>query len=242
MSISEKELNQEAIPSHVAIILDGNGRWAKQRGLPHMAGHKAGAENLRHVIESSVECGIHTLTICAFSTETWQRPEAEVNGLMLIFEDVIERELHHLHHNGIQLQHIGNLDGLRPSLVEKLLNAIEITKNNKRLILNVALNYGGRLEIVEAIQSIVRAGIAAKDVDEELMRRYLCLSEQPSPDLIIHTAGNIKVSDFLIWQATYAEDYVTPTLWPDFGQNELLQSIKYFARRERRFGVLPNSK
>jgi undecaprenyl diphosphate synthase len=218
--------------------MDGNGRWARARGLPRMAGHRAGTENLRRVIEACGEFGIKYLTIYAFSTENWGRPADEVRGLMGIVEEVIDRELDELHRKGVQLRHIGQLEGIEPALQEKVRSAIALTRNNQRLILNVAFNYGGRDEIVHAIRAIVSDGVPAEEVDESLVHRYLYTADCPDPDLIIRTSGELRVSNFLIWQGAYAEWYVTPTFWPDFGREELLEALKEFALRERRFGRL----
>ncbi|NWG34226.1 MAG: isoprenyl transferase [Chloroflexi bacterium] len=226
----------DKLPRHVAMIMDGNGRWALSRGLPRLAGHKAGTENLRRVIRSTVEFGVKYLTIYAFSTENWGRPMEEVRGLMSILEDVIDRELTELHKEGVQLRHIGRLERLSPTLQEKVLDAIELTKNNDRLVLNVAFNYGGRDEIVHAIQKMIRDGIPAEEVTDELVGRYLYTAGVPDPDLIIRTSGELRVSNFLIWQAAYSEWYVTPTYWPDFDKEEYRRALEAFAQRDRRFG------
>jgi len=228
----------EQVPQHIAIIMDGNGRWAQARGLPRLAGHRAGTENLRHIIEACVEFGIQYLTIYAFSTENWGRPEDEVSGLMGIFDEVFERELAELHKQGARLQHIGRLDGVRKSLREKVRKGMQLTKDNKRLILNVAFNYGGRDEIVQAIKAIMKAGIKPQDVDAELVSQYLYTAGIPDPDLVIRTSGEHRISNFLIWQAAYAEWVFPETLWPDFGREELLAAIQEFGRRERRYGLV----
>jgi len=228
----------DKIPQHIAIIMDGNGRWAQARGLPRLAGHRAGTENLRRVIEACVEFGVKYLTIYAFSTENWGRPEDEVSGLMGIFDEVFERELAKLHKQGARLQHIGRLDEVRPSLQEKVRKGIEITKNNDRLMLNVAFNYGGRDEIVQAIRSIMNEGIKPEDVDEEVLSQHLFTAGIPDPDLVIRTSGEQRISNFLIWQAAYAEWVFPLTLWPDFGREELLAAIQEFGRRERRYGLV----
>ncbi len=224
------------VPQHVAIIMDGNGRWARARGLPRLAGHRAGVDNLRRVLEACAEFGVRYLTIYAFSTENWGRPPDEVRGLMNILEDVIDRELQDLHANGVQLRHIGRLEGLAPALQEKVRSAVDLTRDNTRLVLNIAWNYGGRDEIVHAIRHMLADGVAPEDVDEDLVHRYLFTAGSPDPDLIIRTSGELRVSNFLIWQGAYAEWYVTPTYWPDFGREELLEALWEFARRERRFG------
>jgi undecaprenyl diphosphate synthase len=232
----------EKIPAHVAIILDGNGRWARARGLPRLAGHRAGVENLRRVIEAAVEFGIRTLTIYAFSTENWTRPPDEVRGLLNILEDVIDRELDELHRNGVCLRHIGRLERLDPGLQAKVQRAINLTRGNQKLVLNIAWNYGGRDEIVHALQEILRQGIGAEAVDEALIARHLYTAGSPDPDLVIRTSGEMRTSNFLIWQAAYAEWYVTPTLWPDFGKEELRAALIEFGRRERRFGGVPDAR
>jgi undecaprenyl diphosphate synthase len=216
--------------------MDGNGRWAIRRGLPRLAGHRAGTENLRRIIEACVEFGVRYLTIYAFSTENWGRPPEEVTGLMRILEDVIDRELNELHKESVQLRHIGRLERLAPNLQEKVLHAIELTQNNDRLVLNVAFNYGGRDEIVLAIQRMIRDGVAAEDVTDELVSRYLFTAGVPDPDLIIRTSGELRISNFLIWQAAYSEWYITPTYWPDFGKEEFKKALDAFAQRERRYG------
>ncbi len=226
----------EKIPQHVAIIMDGNGRWALQRGLPRLAGHKAGTENLRRVIRSTVEFGVKYLTIYAFSTENWGRPPEEVKGLMYILEDVIDRELNELHKEGVQLRHIGRLERLAPSLQDKVLKAIDVTKNNERLIVNIAFNYGGRDEIVQAIQRMMKDGVPPEKVTDELVSRYLYTAGVPDPDLIIRTSGELRVSNFLIWQAAYSEWYITPTFWPDFDKEEYRRALEAFSHRDRRFG------
>lgn len=218
------------------MIMDGNGRWALQRGLPRLAGHKAGTENLRRVIRATVEFGVKYLTIYAFSTENWGRPAEEVNGLMLILQNVIDRELNELHKEGVQLRHIGRLERLDPAVQKKVLHAIELTKNNDRLILNVAFNYGGRDEIVCAIQKIINDGIPADEVTDELVNHYLFTAGVPDPDLIIRTSGELRVSNFLIWQAAYSEWYITPTFWPDFDKEEYRRALEDFANRDRRYG------
>ncbi len=236
MTDSSLALPPEKVPLHVAMIMDGNGRWAISRGLPRLAGHRAGTENLRRVIRASVEFGVKYLTIYAFSTENWGRPPEEVQGLMHILEDVIDKELEELHREGVQLRHIGRLERLAPRLQEKVLDAIDLTKNNARLILNIAFNYGGRDEIVHAIQRIIEDGVPAAQVNDELVSRYLFTAGVPDPDLIIRTSGELRISNFLIWQAAYSEWYVTPTYWPDFDKEEYRRALEAFAQRDRRFG------
>jgi undecaprenyl diphosphate synthase len=228
----------EKIPTHIAIIMDGNGRWALSRGLPRMAGHRAGTENLRRVIEACIEFGIRYLTIYAFSTENWGRPQEEVSGLMRIVEDVVDKELQELNDQGVQLRHIGRLDRLSPVLREKVLYAVDITRHNTRLVLNVAFNYGGRDEIVCAVQRIIEDGVKPENVNDQLLSRYLYTAGVPDPDLIIRTSGELRGSNFLIWQGAYSEWYFTPTYWPDFDRGELLKALNEFAHRDRRYGGL----
>ncbi len=227
---------RERVPYHVAIIMDGNGRWARARGQPRLAGHRAGVENLRRTLDACAKLGIKILTVYAFSTENWGRPPAEVRGLMNILETVIDRELKRLHANGVQLRHVGVLEGLSTSLQRKVRQAVALTRNNDRVTLNVAFNYGGRQEIVHAVQRIMRAGFSPAEVDETLINYYLYTAGLPDPDLIIRTAGEMRLSNFLLWQASYAEYYSTPVFWPDFDRNELLKALHQYAQRERRFG------
>ena len=228
-----------AVPAHIAIIMDGNGRWAKERGLPRLAGHRAGTENIRKIIEGCVEFGVQYLTLYAFSTENWRRPQPEVTGLMTILGEVIDRETQELHRNGVRLRHLGCLDALPPRLQERVLYAVELTRRNERLTVNVAFNYGGRAEIIEAARRMMRDGISPDAVDERTFSSYLYTDGVPDPDLIVRTAGEMRLSNFLLWQAAYAEYYSTPRYWPDFGREELAQAIREFARRERRYGSLP---
>lgn len=225
-------------PYHVGIIMDGNGRWATARGKTRNEGHRAGTENLRQILEHSVEFGVKMLTIYAFSTENWRRPETEIKGLMTILNYMLDRELRNLHKNGVQLRHLGQLDPLSPGVQKKIINAMELTKNNDRLILNVAFNYGGRAEIVHAIQAMMHDGVSADEVDETLLSRYLYTGQAPDPELIIRTSGEFRTSNFLLWQAAYAEYYVTPVYWPDFNKEEYWQALNAFSKRSRRFGGL----
>ena len=227
-----------SVPVHVAIIMDGNGRWAKKRNLPRQAGHRAGVENLRRVIDACVDFGIKILTIYAFSTENWGRPETEVRGLMRIFSRVLDQELNELHAQGVCLHHLGDLSGIDSSLQKKVLRAIELTKENTRLILNVAFNYGGRAEILHAVHQMLADGVAPEDLNDQLFSSYLFTAGLPDPDLVIRTSGELRVSNFLIWQAAYAEFYATPVFWPDFGREELYEAMIAFNQRNRRFGLL----
>jgi len=230
----------ERIPYHVAIIMDGNGRWAKSRGLPRQMGHRAGVENLRAILSAASEFGIKILTLYAFSTENWNRPEQEVRGLLNILETVIDRELDHLNANGVQMRHIGDPSRLSASLQQKVHNATLATRNNDKLTLNIAFNYGGRAEIVHAMQQIIADGIPADEIDETLINHYMYTAGQPDPDLIIRTGGDMRVSNFLLWQCAYAEYYSTQTFWPAFDRHELWLALQHFQKRDRRFGLVNN--
>ena len=227
----------EKIPTHIGIIMDGNGRWALSRGLPRIAGHRAGTENLRRIIEACIEFGIKYLTIYAFSTENWGRPTEEVQGLMRIFEDVIDNELQELCDQGVQLRHIGRLDGLKPHFRKKVLQAIERTKGNERLTLNIAFNYGGRDEIVCAIKAMIADGVHPEQVSDALVSQYLFTAGVPDPDLIIRTSGELRSSNFLLWQGAYSEWYFPAAYWPDFDREELLKALEEYNHRERRYGL-----
>jgi undecaprenyl diphosphate synthase len=216
--------------------MDGNGRWAQARGLPRLAGHRAGVGNIRPVLEAAVEHGIKALTIYAFSTENWSRPRAEVSGLMKILGDTIRRQLGDLHANGVQIRHSGRLTGIDASLQHKIVDAVELTKHNERIILNVAFNYGGRAEVIDAVRHIIEDGLSPETVTEELFARYLYTGGLPDPDLIIRTGGEYRLSNFLIWQAAYAEYYATQAFWPDFDETELAKALLEYSHRERRFG------
>ncbi len=226
------------IPAHVAIIMDGNGRWAKARGLPRMMGHRAGTENVRRIVRACRDLGIKVVTIYAFSTENWARPKEEVQGLLRLLENVIENELAELHQEGVQIRHIGRKEDLSPGLRKKLDHAIEVTKNNGRLILCIAWNYGGRDEIVHAVKQLIASGVPKEQVDENRISSLLYTAGLPDPDLVIRTSGEMRLSNFLIWQSAYAEWYVTPTLWPDFNVDELIRALEAYKYRDRRFGGL----
>lgn len=232
------DLKPYRIPKHVAIIMDGNGRWARKRNLPRHAGHRAGAENLRRIINASVEFGIQILTIYAFSTENWGRPEREVRALMKIIARVLDQELTELNAQGVCLHHLGDMTGVEPDLQDKVRKAIELTKNNDRLILNVAFNYGGRAEILHAVRQMLADQIAPESLTDSLFSSYLFTRGLPDPDLVIRTSGELRISNFLIWQAAYSEFYPTPVYWPDFGREDLYEAIIDFNQRERRFGLV----
>ena len=230
-----------SVPQHVAVIMDGNGRWAQARGLPRLAGHRAGTENTRRIIEACVEFGVPMLTLYAFSTENWYRPADEVNGLLDILAEVIDRELMELHENGVQLHHIGDPAGLPAVLRAKVERAVELTQQNSRLTVNVAFNYGGRAEILQAVRRMLADGIAPEAVTEDLFASYLNTAGMPDPDLIIRTAGEMRLSNFLLWQIAYAEIWVTDTLWPDFRRRDLLEAVLAYQKRDRRYGGIKPS-
>lgn len=229
------------IPEHVGIIMDGNGRWAKQRGLPRIAGHEAGTENIRRITTRAAEIGIRYLTLWAFSTENWRRPREEVDGILNILAHAIESETQELHRQGARLRHIGSLEGLSPDLCASIRSAIKLTRDNTRITLTLAFNYGGRAEIVNAIQAIINEGIPASDVTEKLIDAHLFTADMPDPDLIVRTSGEFRTSNFLIWQAAYAEYVFSPVLWPDFGPDDLDNAVTEYGQRDRRFGGLTDS-
>ena len=226
------------VPTHVAIIMDGNGRWARERGLPRMAGHRAGTDNIRLIIERFADYGVQCLTLYAFSTENWARPKAEVNGLMRILSRVIKRETNNFHKEGIRLLHLGRLGGLSSKLQEQVLDAIELTKGNRRMTVCIAFNYGGRAEILDAVRRLMTNGVDPQGLDEASFGRYLYTADIPDPDLIIRTAGEMRVSNFLLWQGAYAEFYSTPIYWPDFDDAHVDEALVAYNQRRRRFGGL----
>lgn len=225
-------------PRHVAIIMDGNGRWAAQRGLARMDGHEAGTENIRRITSCAGELGVQFLTLWAFSTENWRRPREEVSGLMQILGRAILSETEDLHRRGAQLRHIGDLDALEPHLQSSIRDAIDLTRNNTGIVLTLAFNYGGRHEIARAVRHIVEAGTPVDDITEDLIAEHLYTSDMPDPDLILRTSGEFRTSNFLIWQAAYAEWIFSPKFWPDFGPDDFAEAIAEYARRDRRFGAL----
>ena len=226
------------IPAHVGIIMDGNGRWAKRRGLPRLAGHQAGTENVRRITTACHEAGVEVLTIYAFSTENWRRPVEEVRGLMSLLASRIDREAAELHKNNVRIRHVGSLERINPRLAGRVRAAVDLTRSNTGLVLNVAFNYGGRQEIARAVQRALADGVTAEAVSEEVIDQYLDTAGLPDLDLVIRTGGEMRLSNFLLWQAAYAEYYSTPTCWPDFGRDELLEAFAEFGRRVRRFGGL----
>ena len=225
------------VPVHVAIIMDGNVRWAETRNLSRLEGHRAGTENIRRVVENFVKYQVKYLTLYAFSTENWRRPQAEVRELMQILSRVIKRETKAMHEKGVRLNHLGRIDRLSERLQNEVRRAIELTKDNKVMTLSVAFDYGGRAEVVNAARQIAREGIDPDTIDEELFSRYLYSAGLPDPDLIIRTAGEVRISNFLLWQSAYSELYFTPVYWPDFDEEEVRKALIAFSERGRTFGV-----
>jgi len=218
--------------------MDGNGRWAKRRGMPRLAGHNAGTENVRRITTACADAGVSVLTIYAFSTENWRRPADEVRGLMTLLAQRIDREAAELHRNNVQIRHIGTLEGVSRTLAERVDAAVDLTRDNTGLVLNVAFNYGARHEIARAVRRMVEDGVPAADINEDLIDQYLDTAGLPDLDLVIRTGGEMRLSNFLLWQAAYAEYYATPLCWPDFGREELYEAFAEFGRRARRFGGL----
>ena len=231
-----KHPSSSSTPRHVAIIMDGNGRWAKQRGLKRREGHKAGTENIRMVARQMAEEGVRYLTLYAFSTENWRRPSAEVRGILGILRDVLDRELLGLHNDNIRLRHLGRLDHLGTALRRSVEEAICLTQNNDGLTLSIAFDYGSRDEILAAIARILAEGVRPESLNVSMFANYLYTEHIPDPDLIIRTGGEQRLSNFLLWQAAYSEYYFTSVLWPDFDHTEVSQAINDYKRRQRRFG------
>ncbi len=229
------------VPRHVAIIMDGNGRWASKRGLPRLDGHRAGTENIRRITIRAGEIGIEYLTFWAFSTDNWNRPVEEVHGILQILAETLPRERDELHREGARLHHIGSLEGLDPTLVEAIHDAIHLTRNNTRINLTLAFNYSGRDDILHAVRGIVSDGVPPNEITGDLFSRYLYTCDMPDPDLVIRTSGEVRISNFLLWQAAYAEWAFVPTLWPDFDEDTLQQTVEDYRNRERRFGGLVTS-
>ena len=223
-------------PQHVAIIMDGNGRWAKKRGLPRLIGHNAGGDNIRPVVKIFANYGVKYLTLYMFSTENWNRPKIEVSGLLSLLARKIDQETRVFHQDNIRLVHLGRLDRLSRKLREKVNAAVELTKNNTGLTLCLAFDYGGRDEIVQASSRIADAGIPGNNIDESVFAQYLYNPNIPDPDLVIRTAGESRLSNFLIWQTAYSEFYFTPVLWPDFGLKDIEEALSEYKSRQRRFG------
>ena len=228
----------EGVPRHVAIIMDGNGRWAQERGLPRTFGHDAGTENIRRIVRAAVELGIEYLTLWAFSTENWNRPADEVQTIISLIARSIERELDDLDREGAQLHHIGSLQGLDTGLAEAVIGAIERTRGNDKIVLTLAFNYGGRAEILHAVKRMLEDHLDPTTLDESIFAQYLHTHSLPDPDLIVRTAGEFRFSGYLPWQGVYAEYWSAPVNWPDFGGDDLREAVAIYARRVRKFGGL----
>ena len=228
------------IPGHIAIVMDGNGRWAKKRNRPRSMGHQAGQKALRATIENCVRLGIGTLTVFAFSSENWNRPAGEISRLMEIFLRALDKEVSELHKNNICLRFIGDKTAFKPAIQTKMLDAETLTKNNTRLVANIAVNYGGRWDITQAAKQMAKAvangNLSIDDIDDSQFAQFLALAGSKDPDLFIRTGGEMRISNFLLWQSAYTEFYFTNVLWPDFDDKELDQAITAFQSRERRFG------
>lgn len=234
-------IDPSRVPNHVAIIMDGNGRWAANRGLSRIEGHQAGTRNIRRITFRAGELGVRYLTFWAFSTENWRRPQEEIDGLMRILVEAIENETEELHRQGAQLRHIGDLDALQPDVRKSVRDAIDLTKDNDKLILTLAFNYGGRREMIHAIQQMLADGLRPEDVTEDAIQQRLYMPDLPDADLIVRTSGEERMSNFLLWQAAYAELYFSEKFWPDFQPDDLTDAVRDFARRERRFGAISTS-
>lgn len=226
----------QAIPHHIAFIMDGNGRWATSRHLPRSVGHRAGVEALRRVVQLCNDYHVPMLTVYAFSTENWGRPPEEVSALMGLLWETIRSDVDRLNHEGVRLRHVGRLEGLDQDIQEAIQWMEDLTRNNDKLELNVCFNYGGRAELVDAVRQIIAAGIPAESVTEETISSHLYTHDLPDPDLIIRTGGEMRLSNYLIWQAAYAEYYSTATLWPDFSEDDFAAALEAYASRKRRFG------
>jgi len=239
--LSMEEVKKGIIPQHVAVIMDGNGRWAKKRRQPRLAGHRAGAKAIRGIVEIATEVGVEYLTLYTFSTENWRRPQEEVLGLMQLFEEQLEKDLDELDRQGVKIRVIGRLDEVRESTRNAFLRAVERTKDNSKLNLIIALNYSGRAEILDTAKALcaaVKEGKETSDFDEEIFSRYMYTSNIPDPELLIRTSGEMRISNFLLWQIAYAEIWITDKLWPDFSKKDFIQAIADFQTRRRRFGGL----
>lgn len=236
-------MSESSIPRHVAVIMDGNGRWAQKRHMPRPAGHRAGVKSVRRIVENAHKANVECLTLFAFSSENWQRPEDEVSLLMELFMRTLRREVAELHGNNVKIEFIGDHQKLGEGLREQMQQSKKLTQNNTGLQLNIAVGYGGQDDLVQATQSVARrvqrGEIQPEDIDRELLSQALCLADQPSPDLFIRTGGESRISNFLLWQLAYAELYFCEALWPDFGDKEFQAALDWFAGRQRRFGLVP---
>ncbi len=236
------DISKDKLPQHIAIIMDGNGRWAKKRGLTRSVGHRVGMEKIKEITQLCSDFGIKVLTIYAFSCQNWKRPRREVNFLMSGFKRYLDKERDDLNEKGTQFRVIGRRRGLSSSLQNKIEEVMSLTKDNKNFFLNLAIDYGGQEEIIDAakalIKEVVRGNLAVEEIDADLFKQYLYLKDLPSPDLLIRTGGEYRVSNFLLWHIAYTELWMTPVFWPDFGKEEFLMALKDYAKRERRFGKI----
>jgi undecaprenyl diphosphate synthase len=235
------QVNFANLPVHVAVIMDGNGRWAAQRHLPRVEGHRAGIDAVRDTVETAARLGIKVLTLYAFSVENWKRPAAEVGTLMLLLKRYLRSELRTILANNIRFRVIGRMEALARDIQDELNHAIDRTAGNSGMLFNIALNYGGRAEIVDAARRAIEAGIRPEDLDEDQFARFLYTAGQPDPDLLVRTSGEMRVSNYLLWQIAYAEIYVTDTLWPDFRRGHLIEAVLAYQKRERRYGGITSS-
>ena len=235
-----RQVAYERLPQHVAIIMDGNGRWASQRHLPRVEGHRAGIEAVRDTVECAARLGIKVLTLYAFSVENWKRPKSEVSTLMLLLKRYLRSELSTLLRNDIRFGVIGRSEELAPDIQAELREAIARTASNRGMLFNIALNYGGRAEIVDAARRAIESGVRPENLDETRFASFLYTAGQPDPDLMIRTSGEMRVSNYLLWQIAYAEIYVTDTLWPDFRRRHLIDAVLAYQKRERRYGGIPS--
>jgi undecaprenyl diphosphate synthase len=230
--------NITPLPNHIAIIMDGNGRWAQRRNLPRLAGHKAGMRNTRSLVKTLSKYGIKYVTLYTFSTENWSRPEEEVNGILDMLGKSIDKELPTLHKSGVRICHIGRLERLPAEVRDSINNAVEKTRNNTAMVLSLAFDYGGRTEIIDAVKKIIADKIPSEDIDEKLFGNYLYTKDLPPVDLVIRTGGDLRISNFLLWQSAYSELYFTEALWPDFKAREIEEALISYSKRQRRFGGL----
>ncbi|MBK6995606.1 MAG: isoprenyl transferase [Lewinellaceae bacterium] len=242
MSDLKSQINPDNVPQHIAIIMDGNGRWAKQKGMPRVLGHRSGVKSVREVTEAAAQIGVKYLTLYAFSTENWNRPPAEVMALMSLLVETIKGEIRDLNKNGVRLMAIGDIEALPKSTLKTLRDGIEKTKNNTRVTLVLALNYSAKWEILHATrllaEQVKMGALQPSDITEAMFERKLSTHGIPDPELLIRTSGEARLSNFLLWQVAYAELYFTPVFWPDFGKDELFKSILNYQNRERRFGLI----
>ena len=236
-----RQVNFDRLPAHIAIIMDGNGRWAAQRHLPRVEGHRAGIDAVRDTVETAARLGIKVLTLYAFSIENWKRPAAEISTLMMLLKRYLRSELKTLLTNDIRFSVIGRMEELSDDIQDELHAAIKRTANDSGMLFNIALNYGGRAEIVDAARRAIESGIRPEDLDEQRFESFLYTAGQPDPDLLIRTSGEMRVSNYLLWQIAYAEIYVTETLWPDFRRRHLLEAVLAYQKRERRYGGISAS-